>query len=110
MNLRKVMTGGLILAAVITFALSVTQPLGIAALASATPSRMRGMVCSLYTLLISGFGLGVTPTLVAMTTDRVFHDPAHVASSLALVCTLFAVLAVGLGQHTRPAFKAAFLP
>lgn len=100
----------LILAAVITFALSVTQPLGIAALASATPSRMRGMVCSLYTLLISGFGLGVTPTLVAMTTDRVFHDPAHVASSLALVCTLFAVLAVGLGQHTRPAFKAAFLP
>jgi MFS family permease len=95
------------LAALMTFAYSLPQALGIAGLAMATPSRMRGVVASLYTILGSGVGLGVTPTLVALITDRVFHDPGRVADSLAIVGSSCAAFAVILGVRTLPAFRQA---
>lgn len=94
-------------AALATFFYSFPQAMSASALQVATPNRMRGVVTSIYTFILSGFGLGVAPTLVALLTDFVFRDPAHVNQSLAIVCAVSAALAAWLGWGALPHFRKA---
>jgi len=56
------------------------------ALQISTPNRMRGVAVSIFYFLISVFGLGIAPTIIAFVTDHVLGDPAKVGTSLAIVC------------------------
>lgn len=100
-------TAALIIAAAATFLYSFPQAMSASALQVATPNRMRGVVTSIYTFILSGFGLGVAPTLVALLTDYVFRDPNRVNESLAIVCSVSAALAAWLGWGTIKHFRRA---
>lgn len=95
------------IAAAATFLYSFPQAMSASALQVATPNRMRGVITSIYTFVLSGFGLGVAPTLVALLTDYVFRDPSRVNESLAIVCSVSAALAAWLGYSTLSHFRAA---
>jgi len=72
-----------------------------------TPGRLRARVTALMLFILNLMGLGLGPTIVALTTDYVFHDPKAVGSSVALVgtiCGLLAALLFRLG--CRPYLKA----
>jgi MFS family permease len=72
-----------------------------------TPGRLRARVSALMLFTLNLLGLGLGPTIVAMTTDYVFHDPKAVGSAVALVgtvCGLVAALLFRLG--CRPYLKA----
>ena len=100
-------TTALIVAAAATFLYSFPQAMSASALQVATPNRMRGVVTSIYTFILSGFGLGVAPTLVALITDYVLRDPNRVNESLAIVCSVSAALAAWLGWGTIKHFRRA---
>lgn len=97
----------LVIAAIAAFLYSFPQPIAATALQLATPNRMRGVVFSIYVLTVSGLGLGVAPTLVALLTDYVFRNDANVIYSLSIVCTASAALAVMLGLGTLRPFREA---
>lgn len=79
----------LTLATLAAVALAVAQayPYGIAStsLAMVTPPEMRGQVVALYLLISNLLGLSLGPLLVALGTERVFHDDLAVGRSLALL-------------------------
>jgi MFS family permease len=65
-----------------------------------TPGRLRARVTAFMLFVLNLLGLGLGPTIVALTTDHVFHDPKAVGSSVALVgtiCGLAAALLFRLG-------------
>lgn len=49
-----------------------------------TPNRLRGQVAAVYFLVANLLGLGLGPTVVAMTTDYVFGNDAAIGMSIAL--------------------------
>ena len=49
-----------------------------------TPNRMRGQVMALYLLVANLIGLGLGPTVIAITTDFVFGYDAAIGKSIAL--------------------------
>ncbi len=51
------------------------------------PNQMRGLAVALVILLGNLLGMGLGPTLVALVTDSVFHNPASLRYSLAIVPT-----------------------
>ena len=66
-----------------------------------TPNPIRARVTAIYLLLVGLIGPGLGPTVVALITDYVFHDPMAVGESIALIgllgygfaaVTLFAVI------------------
>jgi len=61
------------------------------ALQISTPNRMRGVAVSIFYFLISLFGLGIAPSIIAFVTDHVLRDPARVGTSLAIVCATSAL-------------------
>lgn len=77
-----------------TVAISAGGTAGIAAIQEAVPNDMRGISVSFQALTYTLIGLGAGPTLVALTTDHVFHDPAAVGWSIVVVTVPVAVLAV----------------
>jgi MFS family permease len=82
-------------------------PTGIIASATqlATPSRMRGVVASLYTFSAQLIGYGLGPTVVALFTDRVFADPKMVGYSLQIVMCTAATLAAFLLFSVLPHYR-----
>lgn len=66
------------------------------ALQISTPNRMRGIAVSIFYFLISVFGLGIAPSIIAFVTDHVLRDPAKVGISLAIVCCASALSAAWL--------------
>ena len=73
-----------------------------AALQLTTPSRLRARVTALMLFVLNLLGLGLGPTVVALTTDYVFHDPKAVGKSVALVgfvCGCLAALLFRLGRR-----------
>jgi len=71
-----------------------------AALQQVVPNEMRAQISALYLFVVNLVGLGVGPTVVALVTDRVFHDDNMVGYSLLIVCTSAYVLSMllwGLG-------------
>lgn len=67
---------------------------GPATLQEITPSRMRGVQHALAVLIGNLLGLGLGPTIVAVTTDVGFHDETKVG--LALAVTLPAMLSTSV--------------
>ena len=66
------------------------------ALQRVTPSTLRGFIASLYVVTVNVMGLALGPTLVALATDFLFHDPKAVGYSLALVSAVMAPIAMAL--------------
>jgi MFS family permease len=85
-----------------------SAPFGVApaAIQRMMPNPMRAQASALYLFVINLIGLGLGPTAVALVTDRVFHDPGAVGSSLSLVglvadSTAVVLLWLGLGPYRR---------
>jgi MFS family permease len=79
---------------------------GLAALQELTPNRMRALVSAGYMLLINLLGAALGPTVVAVLTDYVFHDPQKLPEAIALTCAVASPLAaialyVGLRDFQR---------
>jgi MFS transporter, Spinster family, sphingosine-1-phosphate transporter len=89
------------MAGVMTVFYSLPQAMAASALQLTTPSHMRGLVISIYVMVINIAGLGLAPLLVALLTDAVFHDPAMVGWSLGIVCALSAAVGTWLALQAR---------
>jgi len=88
----------LALLAVVVASVLVTLPLALAAstLQTITPANMRGVVAGLYVVMTSGVGMGLGPTLIALTTDYIVRDRDQLGVSLAVVGIVVSVLAIVL--------------
>jgi MFS family permease len=86
---------------------SVTLPLALMAYVTqmVTPNTMRGVLAGLYVVCTNVIGLGLGPTLVAVTTDYVVGDPARVHVSLTLVSMVVAPVALVLMMSGMAAFR-----
>lgn len=82
-------------------------PTGIvaAAIQIGTPSRMRGVVASLYTFFAQLIGFGVGPTAIALVTDKGFGDPRMVGHSVGIVCAVAALVAAWLFFTALPPYR-----
>jgi MFS family permease len=76
-----------------------------ATMAMLAAERMRGFVMSIYLLTANIIGMGCGPLLVALLTDRVFHNPAAVGNSLAIVAGTSSIIAIAILTATLPAFR-----
>lgn len=70
---------------------SMPTPMAATALQIVTPNRMRGLITSIYIVLVTLVGLCIAPVLVAFFTDIVFADEVRVGDALAIVCAGCAV-------------------
>lgn len=66
------------------FLLAIGAGVGIAAILDLVPSELRGMTTAVQAFAFTAFGLGLGPTLVAVTTDHVFADPLSVGLSISI--------------------------
>lgn len=79
---------------------------GYAALQEITPNPMRAQIAALYMLGVNLIGAGLGPTAIALATDHIFHDPAALYKSLALVSAVFSPLAlvfIAMALKSHPA-------
>jgi MFS family permease len=72
-----------------------SAPFGVApaAIQLIMPNEMRGQASAIYLFVVNLIGLGIGPTVVALTTDYVFHDDNKVNYSILIVSTLAHVAA-----------------
>jgi MFS family permease len=59
-----------------------------AALQQVAPNEMRAQVGAMYLFVVNIIGLGAGPTVIALLTDRVFHDDNMLRYSLLIACTV----------------------
>jgi MFS family permease len=76
----------LVAAALINLFYALPWAVAASALQISTPNRMRGIAVSIYYFLISVFGMGIAPSIIAFVTEHVLGDPARVGISLSIVC------------------------
>jgi MFS family permease len=76
-----------------------------ATIAMLAADEMRGFAMSLYLLTANIIGMGCGPLLVAVLTDRIFHDSAAVGKSLAIVAGASSIVAIVILAATLPAFR-----
>ncbi len=86
----------------------VTVPLALMAyvIQTVTPANMRGVMAGLYVVSNNVIGLGLGPTLVAVTTDYILQDSDKVHVSLALVSLVVAPIAMLLLASGRKSLRA----
>jgi MFS family permease len=74
--------------------LSIAQAAAPACIQEVCPNNLRGQAISVYLLIAGLLGIGLGPTLVALVTDRIFHDDAmlHWAISATVLPTALAAL------------------
>ena len=89
-------------------------PTGILAAATqyATAGRMQGAVASLHSFISQLVGYGIGPTLIALLTDKVFHDPKMIGHSMQIVMSTAALIATAMllsvrAHHDRFAAESA---
>jgi MFS family permease len=70
-----------------------------------TPNQYRAQVSAVYLFVVNAIGLGVGPWLVPFLNDHVFHDPAKIRFSLAIVVFCSAVAAIILLLTVRPIYR-----
>ncbi|RYY33223.1 MAG: hypothetical protein EOP59_17940 [Sphingomonadales bacterium] len=97
----------LALVVAVTFIGSLPMPMNAAALQTVTPNRMRGVAASIYMFTVSLIGVAIPPTLIALLTDHVFHDPQMVGWSLGIVCLGASICAATVLWSTLPAYRRA---
>jgi len=80
---------------------------GYAAIQELTPTRMRGQMAAIFTLLVNIIGQGLGPTLVALFTSYLFPDEEALQKSLALTAALAMPISIAfLWSGVRP-YQAA---
>jgi MFS family permease len=94
------------ISAAITFFCTLPLPMAASALQLVTPNRIRGVASAIYIFAVSIIGVTIPPTLIALLTDHVFHDPARIGWSLTIAgfsSTLVAatILFRGLGAYRQ---------
>lgn len=67
---------------------------GLAALQDLTPNRMRALIAAGYMLTINLLGAAGGPTVIALITDYVFHDPQRLPEAISLTCAIASPLSV----------------
>lgn len=87
------------------FLMSFPSGASVAAISEVTPGALRGRVSAVYYLVMSFVGLVFGPLSVALCTDHLFHDPARVGDSVALVAGVIGPLAAWLIWRALPAFR-----
>lgn len=80
---------------------------GAAILAVLAPSAMRGQLLGLMMFVFNVLGFGAGPAVVGALTDFLFHDPAKVGMSLAIVVIGGAALGLGVMRLALPRLDAA---
>lgn len=81
------------------FLLAIGAGVGIAAILDLVPSELRGMTTAVQAFAYTAFGLGLGPTLVAVTTDHIFADPLSVGLSISVTgIPLLALSAAAMWQ------------
>jgi MFS transporter, Spinster family, sphingosine-1-phosphate transporter len=83
---------------------SLPQAMAASMLQLTSPAHMRGLIISIYVMVINIAGLGFAPLLVALLTDVIFGDPAMVGWSLGIVCTAAATIGTWLAIQMRHHF------
>lgn len=81
----------LAIGAVASMFYSMPTPMAATALQIVTPNRMRGLITSIYIVLVTLIGLCIAPICVAFFTDVVFADEGRVGDALAIVCSASAL-------------------
>lgn len=84
-----------------TFA-TVSSSCGYALLPDLVPNELRGQVTAIYQLVANLGGLGLGPTLVALTTDRVLGDEGKLGWSMLIVALPACLLASALYARAVP--------
>lgn len=97
------------LLAVAMFFASFPMPASTAAMQILPPNQMRAQISALFLLISNLIGLGLGTSLVALATDRLFHDPLQVGASISLlnagaVVLTLVLLGKGCG-HFRASLK-----
>ncbi len=77
-----------------------------AAVAEVMPPRLRGQGSALYQLVVNLVAGALGPTVVALMTDRVFHDEASLRYSLSISAAVGMTLTLALLGWGRSAFRA----
>lgn len=86
--------------------LSMAQSAAPACIQEICPNNMRGQAIAVYLLIAGLLGIGLGPTLVALVSDRIFHDDAKLHWALSATVLPTALLAIcvcwsGLGAFER---------
>jgi MFS family permease len=79
---------------------------GLAATQDAVPPQMRGFSVSLQAFLYTLFGLGVGPSVVALTTQTIARGPAGVGLAMMVVAIPAALVALLLLAIARRPYRA----
>jgi MFS family permease len=79
----------LAVAVIVPYAFFSTMIFGVApaALQQVVPNEMRAHVSAMYLFVVNIIGLGLGPTVIALLTDRVFHNDNMLRYSLLIACT-----------------------
>ncbi len=86
----------------------ITFPIGLAPaiLQAVTPNELRAQVSALYIFVVVFIALGLGPTIVAATSDYVFHDEMMIGRALAIVSWVVLPVAVLLLRIAGPRARA----
>ena len=76
--------------------LSIAQAAAPASIQDVVPNRMRGQAIALYLLIAGLLGIGLGPVLVAVVTDRVFHDDTMLPHAVIVAVLPTALIAAWL--------------
>jgi MFS family permease len=81
---------------------------GIASFQIVTPSAMRAQVGSVMQFSANVLAFAVSPLIVALFTDYLFHDPAQLKYSIALSTVLFGPLAIVIVVQGMTAYRRCY--
>lgn len=95
--------------AVAMFFASFPMPASTAVMPILPPNQMRAQVSALFLLVPNLIGLGLGTTTVALLTDRLFHDPLQLGSSISLLNAGASVLTVILVLIGCKAYRASLV-
>ena len=71
-----------------------------------TPNRMRGQVMAVYSLVANLIGLGLGPTVIALTTDYVFGYDEAIGKSIAVCALILCPVGALILWRSLPAIRA----
>ncbi|MCB1660963.1 MAG: MFS transporter, partial [Pseudomonadales bacterium] len=71
------------------------------------PNRMRAQFSALFLFTSNIFGLGLGTTVIALITDNVFADERAVGYSIAIVCSLAALVQIVVLGRGLKYFRAS---
>jgi len=73
---------------------STVAPMVVSPTQIMVPNRLRGRTQAISSFVFTIVAGGIGPTLIGVTTDQLFRDEARLGSSIALVCSISAILGV----------------